>query len=120
MMEETMRVLTLTELMRLTRSELLGLATRMTTALASLPEGLADGDSNISEISSCRTMNQAEFVINPVTPQPCSGRSMLDWLCSFQESTFFPEKHPGRATYIFPGEGARSSFLTNTLICNVI
>ena len=37
-----MRVLTPIELMRLTRIELLGLATRMTTALASLPEGSAE------------------------------------------------------------------------------
>ena len=37
-----MQVLTINELMRLTRIELLGLATRMTTALASLPEGSAE------------------------------------------------------------------------------
>ena len=37
-----MRVLTINELMRLTRIELLGLATRMTTALANLPEGSAE------------------------------------------------------------------------------
>lgn len=38
-MEETMRVLTLTELMRLTRTELFALAARMTTALSEFPEG---------------------------------------------------------------------------------
>jgi predicted Rossmann-fold nucleotide-binding protein len=38
-MEETMRVLTLTELMRLTRTELFALAARMTTALLEFPEG---------------------------------------------------------------------------------
>ena len=34
-----MRVLTLTELIRLTRTELLALAARMTTALSEFPEG---------------------------------------------------------------------------------
>src|SRR6266849_1079459 len=38
-MEETMRVLTLTELMRLTRTELCALLTRITNDLADLPEG---------------------------------------------------------------------------------
>jgi hypothetical protein len=38
-MEETMRVLTPTELMRLTRSELMALAARMTAALSEFPEG---------------------------------------------------------------------------------
>jgi hypothetical protein len=38
-MEETMRVLTLTELMRLTRIELCALAAQMTTALTEFPEG---------------------------------------------------------------------------------
>jgi hypothetical protein len=38
-MEETMRVLTLNELMRLTRIELCALAARMTTALSEFPEG---------------------------------------------------------------------------------
>ena len=39
MMEETMRVLTLNELMRLTRIELCGLATQITTALPTFREG---------------------------------------------------------------------------------
>jgi hypothetical protein len=39
MMEETMRVLTLTELMRLTRTELCALAAQVTNALADYPEG---------------------------------------------------------------------------------
>jgi hypothetical protein len=38
-MEETMRVLTLNELMRLTRTELCGLAAQITNALVELPEG---------------------------------------------------------------------------------
>jgi hypothetical protein len=38
-MEETMRVLTLNELMRLTRTELCGLAAKITNALADCPEG---------------------------------------------------------------------------------
>jgi hypothetical protein len=38
-MEETMRVLTQTELMRLTRIELFALVARMTTALSEFPEG---------------------------------------------------------------------------------
>ena len=38
-MEETMRVLTLTELMRLTRIELCALAAQMTKALTEFPEG---------------------------------------------------------------------------------
>jgi hypothetical protein len=42
MMEETMQVLTLTELMRLTRIELCELITRITTALPDYPEGTAE------------------------------------------------------------------------------
>jgi len=42
MMEETMRVLTLTELMRLTRTELCALAAQVTNALADYPEGSAE------------------------------------------------------------------------------
>ncbi len=38
-MEEIMRVLTLNELMRLTRTELCGLAAQITAALATFPEG---------------------------------------------------------------------------------
>jgi hypothetical protein len=38
-MEETMRVLTITELMRLTRRELCDLARRITNELPDLPEG---------------------------------------------------------------------------------
>ena len=41
-MEETMRVLTLTELMRLTRIELCDLFTRITAALPDFPEGSAE------------------------------------------------------------------------------
>jgi hypothetical protein len=38
-MEDTMRVLTPNELMRLTRTELFALAARMTTVLSEFPEG---------------------------------------------------------------------------------
>jgi hypothetical protein len=38
-MEETMRVLTITELMRQTRTELCALLTRITNELPDLPEG---------------------------------------------------------------------------------
>jgi hypothetical protein len=38
-MEETMRVLTINELMRLTRIELCALAAQITNALADFPEG---------------------------------------------------------------------------------
>jgi hypothetical protein len=41
-MEETMRVLTLTELMRLTRTELCALAARITNELPDFPEGSAE------------------------------------------------------------------------------
>jgi hypothetical protein len=41
-MEETMRVLTITELMRLTRTELCALLTRITNGLAVLPERSAE------------------------------------------------------------------------------
>jgi hypothetical protein len=38
-MEETMKVLTIDELLRMTRTELCALAARMTTALSEFPEG---------------------------------------------------------------------------------
>jgi hypothetical protein len=41
-MEETMRVLTITELMRLTRTELCALLTRITNELPALPEGTVE------------------------------------------------------------------------------
>jgi hypothetical protein len=40
--EETMRVLTINELLRLTRKELCALAARITTALSHYPEGSAE------------------------------------------------------------------------------
>jgi hypothetical protein len=43
-MEETMRVLTLTELMRLTRIELCALLARITSELPDFPEGSAERD----------------------------------------------------------------------------
>jgi hypothetical protein len=42
MMEETMRVLTINELMRLTRIELSALLARIASELAALPEGSAE------------------------------------------------------------------------------
>jgi hypothetical protein len=39
MMEETMRALTLSELMRMTRNEICGLGSQITTALPSYSEG---------------------------------------------------------------------------------
>jgi hypothetical protein len=55
--------------------------------------------------------NQAEFVINPVTPRPTSSeRSLLDSLASFQESIFLSGRAQWRATYIFPRDLDAISF----------
>jgi hypothetical protein len=51
-MEETMRVLTLTELMRLTRIELCALLTRITNELPDFPEGSAERD---TALTTCAT-----------------------------------------------------------------
>jgi len=51
-MEETMRVLTLTELMRLTRIELCALLTRITNEPPDFPEGFAERD---NALTTCAT-----------------------------------------------------------------
>jgi hypothetical protein len=54
-MEETMRILTLAELMRLTRIELCALAAQVTSALADFPEGSPErlsGQINLRNIRS--------------------------------------------------------------------
>jgi hypothetical protein len=56
-MEETMRVLTLTELMRLTRIELCALLTRITNELPDLPEGSAECDNALT------TLRNIHFVL---------------------------------------------------------
>ncbi len=53
-MEETMQVLTLTELMRLTRTELCGLAAQITNALTSFPEGSPDRDNALTTLRNIR------------------------------------------------------------------
>jgi hypothetical protein len=53
-MEETMRVLTLTELMRLTRIELCALLTRITNELPDLPEGSAERDNALTTLRNIR------------------------------------------------------------------
>jgi hypothetical protein len=51
-------------------------------------------------------MNLAEFVINPVTPQPTSSDGHMLKFVVFVSGKHFisPEEHYGRATYIFPGD----------------
>jgi hypothetical protein len=53
-MEETMRVLTLTELMRLTRIELCALLTRITNELPDLPEGSPEHDNALTTLRNIR------------------------------------------------------------------
>src|SRR6202051_2758053 len=53
-MEETMRVLTLTELMRLTRIELCALLTRITNELTDFPEGSAERDNALTTLRNIR------------------------------------------------------------------
>ena len=54
-MEETMRVLTLTELMRLTRIELCALAAQVTNALADYPEGSAERNNALTNLRNIRS-----------------------------------------------------------------
>jgi hypothetical protein len=54
MMEETMRALTLIELMRLTRTELTGLLQRITSELANLPKGSAERRTAAINLSNIR------------------------------------------------------------------
>ena len=53
-MEETMRVLTLTELMRLTRIELCGLFTLITNELPTFPEGSPERDNALTTLRNIR------------------------------------------------------------------
>jgi hypothetical protein len=53
-MEETMRVLTLTELMRLTRVELCSLLTQITNELSTFPEGSAERDNALTNLRNIR------------------------------------------------------------------
>jgi len=55
MMEETMRVLTLTELMRLTRIELCALAAQITNELAEFPEGSPERDNALTNLRNIRS-----------------------------------------------------------------
>jgi hypothetical protein len=54
-MEETMRVLTLTELMRLTRIELCALAAQVTNALADYPEGSPEREAAQTNLRNIRS-----------------------------------------------------------------
>ncbi len=56
MMEETMRVLTLTELMRLSKIELCDLAARITNALRDLPEGSPAQAAAVINLRNIRTV----------------------------------------------------------------
>jgi hypothetical protein len=55
-MEETMRVLTLTELMRLTRIELCDLLARITNALPDCPEGSAERQNAFINLRNIRSV----------------------------------------------------------------
>jgi hypothetical protein len=58
-MEETMRVLTLTELMRLTRSELCALITRIRNDLPTFPEGSVERANALSNLANaCRELSR--------------------------------------------------------------
>jgi hypothetical protein len=54
MMEETMRVVTLTELMRLSKIELCDLLARITTALPNFPEGSAERANALMNLGNIR------------------------------------------------------------------
>jgi hypothetical protein len=53
-MEETMRVLTLTDLMRLTRIELCALLTRITNELPEFPEGSVERANALTSLRNIR------------------------------------------------------------------
>ncbi|MFZ0424244.1 MAG: hypothetical protein WAL80_15325 [Xanthobacteraceae bacterium] len=53
-MEKTMRVLTINELMRLTRTELCGLYSQITNQLIKLPEGSPDRGTALNNIANIR------------------------------------------------------------------
>jgi hypothetical protein len=63
-MEETMRVLTITELMRLTRTELCALLTRITNELPAFPEG------SVERANALTTLRNIRFVLVRRTPSP--------------------------------------------------
>jgi hypothetical protein len=63
-MEEKMRVLTITELMRLTRTELCALAARITNELPDLPEGSAE------RANALTTLRNIRFVLGRRYPAP--------------------------------------------------
>jgi hypothetical protein len=54
MMEETMRVLTINELLRLTRIELSGLAQRITNELPTFPDGSPERTSALTSLRNIR------------------------------------------------------------------
>ena len=54
-MEENMQVLTLTELMCLTRTELCGLAAQITNALTQFPEGSPDRNNALINLTNIRS-----------------------------------------------------------------
>jgi hypothetical protein len=56
MMEETMRLLTLTELMRLTRIELCDLAARITNTFPGFPEGSPERHNAVTNLRNIRRM----------------------------------------------------------------
>jgi hypothetical protein len=56
MMEETMRVLTITELMRLSKIELCDLAARITNAFPDLPEGSTERDNAVINLRNIRSV----------------------------------------------------------------
>jgi hypothetical protein len=53
-MEETMRVLTINELMRLTRTELCALFTQISNELATLPEGSPERNNALMNLRNIR------------------------------------------------------------------
>jgi hypothetical protein len=55
-MEETMRVLTITELMRLSKIELCDLAARITNAFPDFPEGSPEHDDAVINLRNIRTV----------------------------------------------------------------
>jgi hypothetical protein len=63
-MEETMRVLTITELMRLTRTELCALAARITHELPDFPEGSTE------RANALTTLRNIRWVLARRTPSP--------------------------------------------------
>jgi hypothetical protein len=56
MMEEAMRLLTLNELMRLTRIELCDLAARITNAFPDLPEGSPERHNAVTNLRNIRAI----------------------------------------------------------------